>query len=295
MRPLRVALLATLLGPLLAAAPCLAQAQQPTLRDLTSVRAEGMGGASRGFASSDEALLVNPAAIAGTVRFNFDASALYQPTPNFRVFSASAVDSKINADEGFPLSGGAGYYNYNSGAGDTARSGHLAIIGLALPLVPEQLFIGVAPKYLRLTTADGSTNDFNFDAAVMLKVASLVGISAVGYNLIDLGSLELRRAWGFGVAVGSDLTFHVDVDARLDTNAAGQIVPSFAAGAEYLIQSVVVPRLGFSEDRFRGTRELTAGVSVLVTGLAIEASYAHDLVGGGNRFGLALRLLDWML
>src|SRR5690606_21950152 len=72
MRPLSVA--APLVGALLlfASSPSLAQ-DFPTLRDVSSVRSAGMGDATRGFASSSEAILLNPAGIAANVRFNIDA------------------------------------------------------------------------------------------------------------------------------------------------------------------------------------------------------------------------------
>src|SRR3990172_7208497 len=58
---------ALLLGLLSGSLPLGASAQgMPTLRDASSVRAAGMGGAARGFASSGEALLINPAGIAAT-------------------------------------------------------------------------------------------------------------------------------------------------------------------------------------------------------------------------------------
>ena len=89
--------------------------ETPRLRDASSVRAEGMGGAARGFASSDEALLVNPAGIAATTRFNLAAGGLFDLSGRFRTLSVAAVDSQLNAEDSVPISGALGYSWYRSG------------------------------------------------------------------------------------------------------------------------------------------------------------------------------------
>jgi len=272
--------------------PTLAAAETlPTLREVTSVRAAGMGNAVRGFASGTEAILVNPAGIAATIRFNVEASAFLQPAQDHRVFTAASVDSKLNADEAFALSGGVGYHYYVSGEGDARRSGSIVGVGLAVPLYPELLFLGVTGKYLKLSGAVES-NAVTLDTGLILRPLPSLGLGAVGYNLVDIHNPEARRSWGFGVALGQDTSFHVDFDVRLDPDENDEQVLSYFAGAEYVIADMVVPRLGFAEDKLRDAREISGGVTVIVSGLAIEGAYRHALGGVGRGFGISLRLLD---
>jgi hypothetical protein len=278
---------------LLALLPVRAFAQQiPTLRDTTSVRSAGMGDAVRGFAGSSEALLVQPAGLAATVRFNADLMAMFEPAYDYRVLAAASIDSKLNAKEAFPLAGGAGYYNYTSGEGDEERHGSVAVLGLGLPLYPETVFLGVTGKYMRLGGAV-EANSVTLDAGVMVKLFKLVSLGAAGYNLINVYNAEARRAWGFGAAVGDDRLFHVDFDLQLDRSLqTGENVLTYRAGAEYLIANLVMPRIGYVHDNFRDVRKVTAGVSVIWGPMAIEAAYQHALGSKGRFFGIGLRLLD---
>ena len=270
--------------------PAAAAAEQiPTVRDITSVRAAGMGDAVRGFASSGEALTAQPAGIAASVRFNASTVALFEPAFDYRLLAATSIDSKLNAQESFPLAGGAGYYNYRSGEG---RHGSITVLGMALPLYPETLFIGATGKWLRLG-GEVESNAVTMDAGAILRLFDLVSLGAVGYNLIDVQSPEARRAWAFGAAVGNDRLFHVDFDLRLDRSFEEEAyVTSFNVGAEYVIGELVVPRVGYIQDNFRGVKKVTGGVSVLLGPLAIEAAYQHAIDGEGRYFGIGLRLLD---
>lgn len=262
-----------------------------TLRDATSPRAAGMGGAARGFASSSEALLINPAGISATTRFNADVGAIFAPNAGGRLLSATAIDSKLNAEESIPLSGGLGYWHYTSGKGDARRSGSLVVLGLSVPLWPEVLFAGVTARYLKLTGA-APTNAVTADAGVILRPAALLSLAAVGYNLVDVHSVEAPRAWGFGAALGRDPDFHLDVDVRIDQDARGTWKPAIAAGAEYLVARIFQPRVGYIEDRLRATRSLTAGASIRYGGFALEGFYEKTLERADWALGFGLRMLD---
>ncbi|HCF60447.1 MAG TPA: hypothetical protein DFS52_20910 [Myxococcales bacterium] len=278
---------------LLALLPVHALAEElPTLRDTTSVRSAGMGDAVRGFAGSSEALLVQPAGIAATVRFNGDLMAMFEPAYDYRVLAAASIDSKLNAKESFPLAGGAGYYNYTSGEGEAERHGSVVVLGLGLPLYPETVFVGATGKYLRLGGAV-EASAVTLDAGAMVKLFRLLSVGAAGYNLINVYNAEARRAWGFGAAVGDDRLFHVDFDLQLDRSlSTGENVLTYRAGAEYLIAEVVMPRVGYVHDNFRDVRKVTAGVSVLFGPMAVEAAYQHALGSKGRYFAIGLRLLD---
>ena len=280
----------------LALAPRIAAAERlPTTREITSVRAAGMGDAVRGFASGNEALMANPAGIAGTIRFNAEAMAIFEPAFDYRVLGVASVDSKINAEQSFALSGGAGYYNYTSGEGAEARKGSITAAGFALPLYPETVFIGTTAKWFKLTGAaetGATTNAVTLDAGVLVRLFSLLNLGAVGYNLVNVYSPEAQRGWGFGAAVGSGGTFNLDFDLRLDTDAAGAWARSYHAGGEYLIGGLVMPRVGYVHDGLRGVKKLTGGVSIILGTLAVELAYQHALDGKGRYFGIGARLLD---
>ncbi|MFN7133773.1 MAG: hypothetical protein ACK4N5_16975 [Myxococcales bacterium] len=286
--PLRASSLAAALLFLL---PSAALAQSfPTVRDVSSFRSAGMGDATRGFASSSEAILLNPAGIAANVRFNLDGQALFEPQNDFRVLSATATDSQLNAEETFALSAGFGYYHYTSGpTPETRRSGSIVALALALPIYSDAIFIGFTGKYLSLEGVVNSSA-ITTDAAVMYRPVNWFGISAIAYNIIDIRNPEARRSFALGTALGTDTEYHVDVDVKLEPNAAGTVSPTFHVGGEYLFAELIMPRVGFIEDRVRMARYVTGGASLLLAPFAIDAMYRYDLTGGTHGFGVALRL-----
>lgn len=282
---------ASLAGALVLLASSTSFAQEfPTLRDVSSVRSAGMGDATRGFASSSEAILLNPAGVAANIRFNVDAQAVFEPASDFRVLSASATDSQLNADETIALSAGFGYYHYTSGSTpETQRSGSVVALALALPIFSDAIFIGFTGKYLSLEGVVNSSA-VTTDAAVMYRPIDWFGLSAIAYNIIDIRNPEAKRSFALGAAVGTDTQYHVDVDVKIEPGADGKFKPAIHAGAEYLFADLFMPRIGFIEDRVSNSRYATGGASLLVAPFAIDAMYRYDILSGSHGFGFALRL-----
>ncbi|MBI5544734.1 MAG: hypothetical protein HY901_12655 [Deltaproteobacteria bacterium] len=273
--------------------PALTVAEEaPSLRDIGSVRSLGKANATIGYASDTDAVRVNPAGISASTKLNIDLGGFFGVPQHFYALSLQAVDSKINSDENIPVSGGIGYQYLVAGEGFEARKGHVLSLALAVPLYPELMFVGVTGRYLHFSGGVVS-NAVTMDASVMAKPVKMLGITAAGYNLIDVHSVEARRSWGFGVAVGSEELFHVDVDARLDTNAEGTLKPTFSIGGEVLIADIVAPRLGYSEDMLRGAHLIAGGVSVIYDGFALDVGYRHAILGDERTFAVAVRMLNF--
>lgn len=272
------------------AAPASAPAQSFTsLRDLSSIRSAGMGDATRAFASSDEALWINPAGISATTRFNINASTAFEPPNGLQLYSIGSIDSQLNSESAFPMAGGLSYTYYRSGTGEAKRSGSVVLLGLALPLWNQAFTVGVTGKYLHLKGAV-ETNAVTMDAGIVFRPISILSLGAVGYNLVDVHSPEARRAWGVGAALGNDNSFHLAFDIKLETNDVDEWKVSYFAGGEYLFGSVVMPRVGYTYDAIRETHKVGGGLSVFVGILAIEGAYQY-IFDGGHFFGFTLRVL----
>lgn len=270
--------------------PARASAQSFTsLRDLSSIRSAGMGNATRAFASSDEALWVNPAGISATTRFNINASTAFEPPNGLQLYSIGSIDSKLNSESAFPMAGGLSYTYYRSGRGEEKRSGSIVLLGLALPLWNQAFTVGVTGKYLHLKGAV-DTNAVTMDAGIVFRPISILSLGAVGYNLVDVHSPEARRSWGFGVALGNDNSFHLAFDVKLEPNDEDKWKVSYFAGGEYLFGSAVMPRVGYTYDAIRKAHKVGGGLSVFVGILAIEGAYQY-IFDGGHFFGFTLRVL----
>ncbi len=274
--------------------PVFCWAESPTLRQVTSVQAAGMGGATRGFAEGIDAVLVNPAAIAASPRFSLSAEYVVERNYNRSLLSGCAVDSRINAEDNFNLSGGLFYSYYQSGSGNQAQKGSLLGVALSSPLYPHLIFAGITAKYFNLSGATKSSA-VTADAAIMIRPLSPIGISAIGYNLIDIKNPEAQRSWGFGLALGEKGSFHIDIDLHLEKSSQDKYVMGYEAGAEYSIKDFFIPRIGYCDDRLQKNRLISGGFSLVYSGLAFDLSYQQALQGAARRFGFALRIVDWAM
>lgn len=278
---------------LLVALPRAAVAESlPTWRDITSVRAMGKAGASIGYGGDTDAIHANPAAVAAQPTFNLLLGGIVGIPQSHYVLTVEAVDSKINEEDVIPVSGGLSYQYYLSGEGFEERKGHVVSLSIAVPAYTKYAYVGVTTRYLHFA-GNVVSNSVTMDAGLMIKPIPLMGIGLAGYNLIDVRSAEAKRAWGFGLSVGKENWFHVDLDARLDPDATDTLQPTFTIGGEYLIADLVAPRLGYSEDLYRGAHLICAGVSIIYQGWAIEVAYKHAVLGDEKTFALGLRLLDF--
>ena len=136
-------------------------------------------------------------------------------------------------------------------------------------------------------------NAVTMDAGFIIRPIDLISIGAVGYNLVDVSSPEARRAWGFGLAVGTDSSFHVSGDVKLEQRPDDdKWRVTWGAGGEVIFRSMFMPRIGFQHDAVRNENKLGGGLSVFVSGLAIEAYYQY-IFSGSHSFGLTLRIIDF--
>ncbi len=109
-----------------------AQTLVPGLRDLSGTRALGMGNAYRAMGSGNEALFLNPAALAGYSRYELDVFGLFETPYDHHAVQVSLVDSNAAADPEVPLVGGVAYTNFAAGTESDRRGGSVVTLGLAL-------------------------------------------------------------------------------------------------------------------------------------------------------------------
>lgn len=293
MRSLLPTLLAAAMPLLLAPARAAAENETlPTMRDVTSIRAMGKAGASIGYGADTDAIHANPAALAATPTFNLMLGGIIGIPSRLYVFTVEAVDSKINEDMTIPVSGGVGYQYYVSGEGFEGRKGHVLSLSLAVPMYSKYAYVGITGRYLKMG-GNVVSNAITMDAGLFFRPIEQLGIGLSGFNLIDVRSAEARRGFGMGVSFGSEKTFHVDLDARLDEDATRTYKPTFTLGGEYLIADLVAPRLGYSEDMLRGAHLACAGVSVIYEGWAFEAAFRMAVTGKEISFAIGMRMLDF--
>jgi hypothetical protein len=236
--------------------------------DLLGARALSLG-AYRGLAAGNDGIFTNAASLAARRRYSLESFWSLDRVGSdtaIQVLNASAVDSQTAG-----VTGGFSYTRVLSGP----WSGNLFHLPIAFP-VSDSLFLGATAKYQSL---DGPTGDqmraLNLDASAFWQLTRLIGLGVSGYNLIDSGHRQIQpRAYGAGVSVGDDRSFHVLADWRGDEHRQGKLTNLYAVGGELLLGDTAPVRAGYMRDETRNANFWSAGIGLVTSGgFALDVGY----------------------
>jgi hypothetical protein len=260
------------------------------------VRSAGMGEAFTAVASGTNAIFHNPAGAARAVMYSVEGGYEYTPTGN--VLTASIIDSKTNPN----VAAGIGY-NFYFGRGDDEIRGHDIRLGLAIPVLPDRISVGVGGRWLIVKDTvlqeneDGEEvrtdvelmNGPTLDAGIMFKATNQLHFGIAGQNLIPQCSKAACAGAApqlitGGVAFGTETGFTVSGDVGIDLSTRAELggdntdpALDAGAGAEYLIGGVVPVRAGY---QYRGGFDqhlLTFGGGWRSKVAGIDLGYQLDL------------------
>lgn len=270
----------------LPAAPARAQdapADGPSVDTVRGVRAAGMGEAYTGHATGTGALYHNPAGIARSVMYSLEA--MFEYTPNGSMVNAAIVDSSTN-----PMIAAGVAYTYFFGRGELSGvSNHDIRLSLGIPIVQDQVSVGIGGRYLILRDSSGDESrelmrGITFDAGVIFRLADLLHLGVSAQNLLEPECNDSRcrgvapTTFNFGAAVGRETAFMLTGDVGVDVGSLeDDTALNFGVGAEYLVSGAVPIRVGFMR---RGALEhnfLTAGLGWRSPSAGADVSYQHDL------------------
>jgi hypothetical protein len=250
-----------------------------SLRDLYNARTLSMGGAFRALAHGTEVIDGNPAGLAARRRYLLEISGGYDPNSDFGFGGLSALDSTTSF-----LSAGVSY-RYVADGGRPFRRGHLATVGMAVPL-SSRISLGVSGKYLKLNGLD-PRNGITADAGLLIRIAEAFGISVSGHNLIDMHVLDFRPyfAAGVGYAAGP---LAVAFDMRADfASIPGDTRLTYHGGAELFLGKGIPIRAGFERDQLTRSSFWSAGFGLADTGGGLDFAYRHEIGSEQSRLFLA--------
>jgi hypothetical protein len=264
--------------------------------DLTGPRLLSLQ-AGVGAATGTEALFINPAALAARRRYTVDTMFLTDRRPELTgdarqqdYFGGSVMDSSTTR-----LAAAFAYGRYLKGV----ETGTLMKLALAAPLA-RGLFAGLQGNYFDLHGVDRVASAFNLDAGLMYQVSTKVSIGASGYNLLHSDHNELEpQAFGLGVAVGSETSFQLIADWRIDLNrvenpdGSAKKTNRYSVGAEYLFDNSIPLRAGYQLDETSQptTKWWSAGLGWVSTRLALDLGYRQSVTDPTARtLAIALRV-----
>lgn len=274
---------------------CLATVPAAAQEFSQGVRSAGMGEAFTAVASGTSALFHNPAGAARAPMYALDAGYEYTPTGN--LLSAAIVDSKTNPS----IAAGVGY-GYYFGRGDDDVRGHDIRLGLALPVMPDRISVGLGGRWLiikdTITTMDDAgepvrtdvqlMNGPTIDAGIMFRATNALHFGVAGKNLIEqcekpecktIAPTLIHGGLSFGMEA-----LIVSGDMGVDLSTGESPAPDGGAGIEYLINSVVPVRAGYQYKGGLGQHLLTFGAGWRSTAAGVDIGYQLDLEDTSNMF-----------
>ncbi|ATB36681.1 hypothetical protein CYFUS_002096 [Cystobacter fuscus] len=243
------------------------------LRNLTSARSLGMGGAWRALGMGGDSGTGNPAAVAAFRTYRAELTGAWDWVGKDAFGSVSVADATN------PLAGGVTQQLITLGKGSERATAHLNTVALALPL-GEALMLGVSSRYLVMRGAR-QANAFTGDAGLLLRLGLFsLGVSA--HNLIDTKNPELTRYYSAHAAVlAGMLTLAADARADFTTNASTTF--TYSGGLEYVLGENFPIRAGYTWDGFARASQLGVGLGFLTPGGGFDLAYHHDFGGEGGR------------
>jgi hypothetical protein len=288
---------ALVLAAALLAAGSAGAAESPpplTVPDLVGPRTLGLG-AGIGNASGNEALFLNPAAIAARKRYTVDAFYLTDRRPGLtgaarqQDYFGSAVADSIST----PVAAGFAYVRSAKGL----ETGTLLRVDLAGPLA-NGLFLGLQGNYFDLSGATRVASALNLDAGLFYQAADYFSVGASGYNLLSSKHRDVSpRGYSAGIALGSETSVQLVADWHLDldrgTNASGgkKNTNRYSAGAEYLVSGAVPLRAGFEVDDTSKTKWWSLGIGLTSTKAALDLGYRQSTTDPrAKTIGVAIRV-----
>jgi hypothetical protein len=258
---------------LLAGAVAATAAEPPPpggIPDLVGPRTLGLS-AALGAVVGNEALYLNPGAIAARKRYSVEAGGLVDRRGSEtvdRFLGGSVVDSMTSA-----LAAGFSYQR----AAEGAYTGNVFHLALAGPIA-DGFFLGVGGKWL---SVDGPTSSSagTADAGIFWQVSSLVAVGAAGYNLVPISNDAVApMGVGAGIAIGSDQRFQVTGDWRADFDRGQETTNRYAAGVEVLLARLVPVRAGWTRDETLDTSWWSVGAGLVSQGgIALDVGYRQSL------------------
>ena len=273
-------------------------------------RTRGMAGTGRSFATSSNALLLNPAGLAYAVQYVFEGVYGYGFDGDLHTTSVNWTDSYMNPH----VAAGVGYSFMTQGPlGDL--DAHAINGGLAFPVLkgPVGLILGtgihwvIKPDGKVKTRADGTVkkSDWNLltgDLGAILTLGDMFRIGLVGYDLLSVIDSPYDPGLGVGISFWwSRLVFAFDVVAdwgATDRSTGGhELGMSYMGGILVAATQELMFRVGSGYDQLNDRPEIAAGASLMLPkGVGIELAYTADPTDFADSFlsvGLQLYPMMW--
>lgn len=255
-------------------------------KDVLPARSVGLGG-SRGTASANSAIFLNPAALGASRQYTAQFDYVHADTPTVDdggdAIVVSIADSLSNPQ--FPT--GIAYRYMSLGpAGDNAK-GWITDFALGIPLT-QNFLLGTRVSYLSYEQGGRDLSKFTGDLGAML-VLDYLQVGVVGFNLLKVDSPEAARGVAGSVSLTDSRHWQIGGDMRWEWMGP-TVARSWGAGAEYLLGGALPVRVGFEHDAVRSTSFWSTGTGLVFRQFGVDVSYRRDITTGAGIWAFSGKL-----
>ena len=310
---MRTILMISLAAFLFGLAPEL-HAQPREIRWQYPTRTRGLAGAGRSFATSSNALFLNPAGLALASQYVIEGVYNVGFDPVTHSVGTNWTDSYMNPW----VAAGLGYsYLEGPKSGVLGKGAHALNAGIAVPVLKgnTRLIFGTVFHWFREMSNPGKKGKkrdlLTADLGMILSVKDMFRFGVVGYNLLSLIDSKYKPGLGFGASVWwNRLVFAFDVVADWDhfdedkaglgmsgTDPVSDLGLTYAGGIIVAASKMFMIRAGASHDQLNVRTEVSLGLSFMFPkGFGLETSYHANVLDWEDSFlsvGLQLYPMSW--
>jgi hypothetical protein len=235
-------------------------------------RSTAMGGAQAAIATSNDALLVNPAGLPQNHRYHFELDGADDVHFPAQGVTASIVDSASG-----PAATGLLFNRWGSGQPAGRGEGWNAGLAYAGQTSPT-LFLGGITKYLRYHTPGGLVSKFVEDVGILSRPGAFswaLVVQNLSFDKVPLFPMTGTAA----VAWGSDASWHLAFDYKVDFSDSSNLKQTGALGGEVLVDDGIVLRGGLRRDFTADIFWVSAGIGFLTSGGGLQLAWRRRVTG----------------
>ena len=240
-------------------------------------RSAAMGGAHAAIATSNDALVVNPAGLSQMRRYHFELDGMYDSRFPSQGLYASIVDTASS-----PVGTGLLFTRWASG--QPAGRGEGWGLGFSYSYAASAgFFVGGQTKFLRYHTPDGLIAKWAQDVGILSRRGNF-SWAAVVQNITTEKLRLFPHTATAAMAWGSDADWHLAFDYRVDFSDTNNLKHKAALGLEVLADESIALRGGATWDATARQWFASAGIGFLTEKGGLQLVWRRRVEGPYDQF-----------
>src|ERR1700686_4797110 len=235
-------------------------------------RSTAMAGAQAAVATSNDAILINPAGLAQRRRYHVELDGILDPQ-----FPATGVVASVADSTSLAVASGLLFARFGAGREVGRASGYE--VGAAYAYNLNGVMFGGLTKSLHFDGPAGPSHQLAQDFGLLVNRGPFAW-ALVGQNLSTSPIPLFPPRAIAAIAFGTDADYHLAIDYRTDLADTNHIKHRLSGGYELLVEQFAALRTGFGYDLTQHLGWFSAGIGLLTEKGGLQLAYQRRVVGG---------------